>query len=322
MYRDNMSNHENERQHGQEGEQPSQDVTDQAILVKGKEVATALADAEEEPMSPELTADRLRDLSTLETTIQADFGVLLERLNTDLDFALAPRPEGNHVTIIGPTESDVLKSLTPDQLAELQRINSAISHGEGVTAMGIGIIDKTRVSDLRKGDQDKVALFVAFDIPALQEFRRSIGLPPKDFHVTLGFMGGDIHFKVTGMREDQKKPGKMVEITEPISKKADPALAHYELPAMTFGALSGKEKQKAPEKPSKETAPPKEKEATLITPQALGELNQFLSGLRIPNAREVFGILKSLKPDQDVRTALVGKVEEAVVDKIVIKIQE
>ena len=279
----------------------------------------AAAAAMKKDGAPELTAERLQDLATIETEVHADFGPVLAQINSDLGLALASRPDGYHVTIVGPTEKDTIKNLAPEQLRELQRISDTIQ--SEVTVKGIGIIGKNRVPNLRKADQDKVTCFVAFDIPALNAFRTSVGLPPKDFHVTLGFVGGDIHFQVTGEREDGKKRGKMVEITAPIAKKADPALAKYELPTMTFGALSGKEKQKAQEKPAPERLPV-EKKPTLISPQMFGEVSKFLKGLDLANSNEIFGILKAAEPNQDLRVLLEGKVDAAVVDQIAAKVEE
>ena len=80
---------------------------------------------------------------------------------------------------------------------------------------------------------------MAFDIPALNDFRSSVGLPKKDFHITLGFEGGDIHMAIDG--KDEKGKNKM----SLISKKADPKYDKYleEMPEIKFSSLGGQEKQ-------------------------------------------------------------------------------
>lgn len=218
--------------------------------------------------APELTAERLGNFNNLEITVEGDLSPLLAQINERLGLILASRPEGLHITVVGPTESGVLKTMTAEQLAELQEINRQIQLGEGVTVKGVGLIGKdrpivdregqTRVPKLRAADQTKTACFVAVDIPALNAFRtKLIGsdgkpLPPKDFHFTLGFQntdaaaegGGDIHEEVTG--EVPMKPGspKMKEIRAAIPKRANPEFADLEMPSITFGGLNGTEKEK------------------------------------------------------------------------------
>jgi len=190
-----------------------------------------------------LTPEKLKNLQTLETTIVADFNFVLERINKELGLNLTSRPEGYHITIIGPTESKILADLNPEQIKQLQEINSNIQKGEGININGIGFIDGSKQGGMREIDKTKKACFLAIDAPALQEFRKSLGLPEKDLHVTLGFEGGDIHMEIKGKNEKGK------DILGPIAKKADPAFDRHlpSLPEIKFTTLSGQERQKLKE---------------------------------------------------------------------------
>jgi len=188
----------------------------------------------------QLTPEYLQSLSTIEIEATGNFNEVLSQFNTDNKLNLQPRAEGYHITIIGPTESKLLSALTPDQLENLQRINSDIQHGMGVEVSGIGFIDGSQRENLRAADKPKKALYMALNMPALQEFRQSLGLPRKDFHITLGFENGDIHMHVAG------KDAKGKDTLQPISKTADPKYQKYteQLQGLHFGSLSGKEKDK------------------------------------------------------------------------------
>ncbi|MCX6720015.1 MAG: hypothetical protein NTV36_02815 [Candidatus Staskawiczbacteria bacterium] len=188
----------------------------------------------------QLTPEYLKSLSTLEVEVHGNFEETLNNFNTDRGLNLQSRPEGQHVTIIGPTESKILPTLTPEQIEALQRINDDIQNGIGTEMMGLGFIDGSQREDIRKADKEKKVLYAALNLPALQEFRKSLGLPPKDFHTTLGFEGGDIHMHTAG------KDAKGKDILEPISKTADSTLNGYaeQLQNVQFGGLSGKERDK------------------------------------------------------------------------------
>jgi hypothetical protein len=198
-------------------------------------------DGLEDKETSQLTPEYLKGLSTIEIEVGGKFSEALNKFNADNGLNLEPRPEGQHVTIIGPTESKILSTLSPDQIETLQRINDDIQSGIGVEMQGLGFIDGSQKEGIRKADKEKKVLFMAINLPALQEFRKSIGLPPKDFHVTLGFEGGDIH-----MQESEEKDAKGKPILKPISKTADASLSQYseEIQDVKFGSLSGKEKDK------------------------------------------------------------------------------
>ncbi len=195
--------------------------------------------------SPELTRERLTDMQTLEVEIRADFGPTLETLRRITGADLQARPDGYHLTIIGPTESKILSTLDDTTLANLKKINEQIQNGEGVVVKGVGFIDGASSQyKMREVDKGKKTAFVTLDIPALQEFRSKVGLPPKDFHVTLGFVGGDIHTQV--VRQEPAKPGspKMRDITAPVPKQPDPNLSTVSLPEMEYAGLDGQMKER------------------------------------------------------------------------------
>lgn len=222
---------------------------DRANIDMLKEFARRTKDAavETKPSKQEtsaLTQERLSNMKTLEVILEADMGSVLEEVRKITGEDLRFREGGLHLTIIGPTESKTLNNLDDGLIAELQQINEQIKKGEGVTVTGIGFIDGS--SDqyrMREVDEEKRTSYIALDIPALQEFRSKIGLPKKDFHVTLGFVGGDIHMYVE--RQEPVKPGspKMKNITKPIPKRVDPRLAEIHLPNIHYGGLGGQEKE-------------------------------------------------------------------------------
>lgn len=193
---------------------------------------------------PKLTPERLKQLQTLEVTMEAELGAVLNRINQDLGIKLESRTEGFHITIISPTESKILATLSETQIAELEKISEDVRRGEGIDIKGFGYIDGATTANLREADKVKKTCFLAFDIPALDTFRTSLGLPKKDFHVTVGFEGGDIHMEIRGVDEKGKA------ILVPISKKADPQYDSYTsmLPQLSFSSLGGQEKQQKKEK--------------------------------------------------------------------------
>ncbi len=200
------------------------------------------------PGLTKFTAEWLESRTTIEIEAHLETAPLLARLNADLGTHLEPRPEGTHVTVIGPGESKALENLSIAQLAELTTIIRDIREGKNLTVSGIGYIDGATGPNIRAADVVKKTAFIALDIPPLTNFRAKMGLPPKDFHVTLGYEGGDIHMQVVGYVDVAK--GKKKEVTEPIAKKADPQFEAYTKDLhLSFGEISGKEKEKAAEKP-------------------------------------------------------------------------
>lgn len=56
-----------------------------------------------------LTLERLADMQNLEIEIKTDLGPILEELRSITGEDLQPRPDGFHMTIVGPTENKILK---------------------------------------------------------------------------------------------------------------------------------------------------------------------------------------------------------------------
>lgn len=193
----------------------------------------------------------LRSRSTLELEAHLDASPVLKRLNEKFGTNMQQRPDGFHITAIGPTEYGSIKDFGESDIKELQTISEGIQKGEGITATGVGFIDGATTPGIREADKGKKTSFIALDIPALNAFREKHGLPKKDFHVTLGFEGGDIHMQVVGTEPGPK--GKTKDVLAPISKKADPAFeGMLDSVEVTFGGIDGQEKQKAVEKPKVE----------------------------------------------------------------------
>ncbi|MES3005051.1 MAG: hypothetical protein V4690_02985 [Patescibacteria group bacterium] len=189
--------------------------------------------------SSELTLEKIQQMKSLEVEIKTDLGQTLEELKQQTGINFAPREDGFHLTIIGPAESKVLATLTEEQLAELNEINKQILNGEGITIQGIGVIDGAGEEfKMREVDTVKKTSFVALDIPALQEFRAKIGLPSRYFHITLGFVGGDIHTEVIGQEPLKPNSPKMKDITRPIPKVANEKFSSITLPEIQFGGIS------------------------------------------------------------------------------------
>lgn len=184
------------------------------------------------------TREYLSELSTLSIEVQTDLNLVLNAVNERLGTNMESREGGQHITIISPAESRIFTDLTDEQIDELRDISLSLKNGEGVEIVGVGYIDGASNPNLREVDQQKRVCFVALSIPTLQNFRTSLGLPEKDFHVTLGFENGDIHSEIVGQNEKGKN------IMQPINKIASPDLSDIELPELRFSQLSGKEKQK------------------------------------------------------------------------------
>lgn len=183
--------------------------------------------------SPEWLATRM----TIEAAVELNAQPILDRLNMALGIHLQPRSEHFHMTIIGAGEKDIIPTLTPDQLTLLQQVGDELRRGEGVTMTGIGFIDGATAPNMRDVDKSKKVAFIAVDAPAVNNFRRAIGLQNRDLHVTLGFEGGDIHMMITGQDTSGKKPKAILGF---VPKKADPSFDMYTKDVdLTFGDIDG-----------------------------------------------------------------------------------
>lgn len=162
--------------------------------------------------------ERFRTLEYLELKVEADMQPLIDRINADFGLQLTPRRSGFHLTIVSPPERRVLATTSFGQLKALRQARSDLQQGVDITVRGLGLINAQRRANLRPNDQEKNVLYLAIDSNKIQELRRALGLPPRELHITLGFVGGDIHRELatSGGKKDQ-----------PILKRADTDLESY-----------------------------------------------------------------------------------------------
>lgn len=191
----------------------------------GKETITFAAETAE--------LEHIKSLENVSIEVRTDLSDLLAQVNAKLGTTMTSRASGYHLTVIGLAEKAALQQLTPDQLQRLHDIHQAIQAGHGVTVTGLGYIDGAQNRSGRSADKTKKVAFIALEIPALQAFRQEVGLPAKDFHITLGFEEGDIHYQITTQNEQGQN------ILELIPKKANPELADLTLPKLDWGLLAG-----------------------------------------------------------------------------------
>lgn len=178
----------------------------------------------------------IKTLSTLQSEAEGNFETVLDEINSSLGLNLEPREGTYHITFITPPESGKLKTLSDEDLEELKRIDSLLESGEGINITGIGIIDGAERNDLREKDKENKVCFATVEVPEMQAFRRKIGLPEKDFHITLGFENNDIHMKINGVKENGEPK------LEPIEKKPSIELDIFSknLGPIKVSGLSGK----------------------------------------------------------------------------------
>lgn len=88
-----------------------------------------------------------------------------------------------HVTIVSPAEYDSLSVTLRKRIRDLRRRNVQLD------LVGIGQV----------GDEQNKSYFVVVNSATLDEIRSIIGLPSRDYHVTLGFYIKDVH----GVRKDE-----------------------------------------------------------------------------------------------------------------------
>lgn len=201
---------------------------------------------QDKPKPAELTREKLAHMNTLEVEVAGEFETILESVRVATGANLQPRGDGFHLTIIGPAEKEVLRTLDDAAILELALINNELRRGTGLFLRGIGYIDgASSPYTLREVDRTKKTAFLAVDIPRLQAFRQRVGLPPKDFHITLGFEGGDIHVHIVGQEPIKPNSPKMKDVTALIPKQADPRLNEITLPEVRFGGLTGETKESA-----------------------------------------------------------------------------
>jgi hypothetical protein len=82
----------------------------------------------------------------------------------------------HHITIISPGEFGKLES------QGIKITNADLPVG-APKLMGLGMATK----------KENMAYYIIVDFPEGNIFRESLGLPPKDFHITLAYKGNDVH---------------------------------------------------------------------------------------------------------------------------------
>lgn len=85
-----------------------------------------------------------------------------------------------HLTVIDPKE---LRKLH-DGLGKVSQ-NSYWIPTEDLVVLGIG--------EAQDAERCRRAFYLVVEWPSGQKFRAKFGLGPKDFHITLGFVNGDVH---------------------------------------------------------------------------------------------------------------------------------
>ncbi len=154
----------------------------------------------------------------VEIKVGDDFSPLLQDINTRFGTILVPRKEGYHITVITPKERGWLRTMSQNKLDELHRLYKESRENNGIEITGVGYIDGMTRQDILEKDASKKTAYIALSIPKLAEFRKNMGLTPKDFHITIGMEGDDIHDHVASIKSDGAK------VIDVIPKKADPSL--------------------------------------------------------------------------------------------------
>ncbi len=187
-----------------------------------------------------LTKESLANLNHLEVKINTDLKPILDAMNAELGLHMQPRPEGFHVTIIGPTEIGVFKTITDEQLEKLNALSESIARGEAAKVVGMGMVDGSK-DPVPSKDNDKKSCYIALDPTAINECRAILGLKPRYPHITLGFENGDIHMQLTGEKDAK---GKDVLAFYPKSGNAAFDKFLPLIPKLDFGHIGGPEKPK------------------------------------------------------------------------------
>ncbi|OGH64894.1 MAG: hypothetical protein A2821_00250 [Candidatus Magasanikbacteria bacterium RIFCSPHIGHO2_01_FULL_41_23] len=178
-------------------------------------------------------------MKSIEITVNTDLTPTLETMQAKMSLPFKSRGKF-HVTIIEQQEKGILSRLTDEQIEQLNRLSSQLQSGQSpVKVNGVGYIDGSQPG-MVKADKDKKVCFVAIEIPEATAFRECLGLERKDFHITLGFINNDIHYKKIGERPLPDKPlsPKRLEVKTPIEKQPDPSLTSITVPTIEFGGFN------------------------------------------------------------------------------------
>lgn len=95
------------------------------------------------------------------------------------------RGRAHHVTIVGPWEMESV----PEQYSNIEKLLEFIHtkvKNTHMTALGVGKREK-------QAEQKRVTYFAPVVWPAAQKARSALGLEEAQFHITLGFLGTDVH---------------------------------------------------------------------------------------------------------------------------------
>lgn len=99
----------------------------------------------------------------------------------------------HHITLVGPKDISKMPSMfKKNQEICLQEAHEALS-GTQFRILGVGRV-KTLLSKHGSSEENE-AYYAVVDWPEAQSFRRKMGLPKCDLHITLGFRVKDIHDK-------------------------------------------------------------------------------------------------------------------------------
>ncbi len=242
----------------------------------------------------------LKKVKNLEVGIEKqNLALILAEMNERLGLVgeekMKSREGGYHLTIIDPSESGFLDIMTAKQFEKLKQISNNIADGKGVEVKGIGMIDGESSSEVRESDKNKKVCFVVIESDELNDFRESlperidskgkkVKLTKKDLHITLGFVGGDIHN--SNMKNEETK--KYIPIRKSKDERFDDVAKMIKL---EFGGIDGDKKE---EKKS-ETPVKVEKKVMAISGQEMGLIMKNFHELGIDNSKrgEFTAILKS-----------------------------
>jgi hypothetical protein len=157
----------------------------------------------------EASFEGLKEVKNLEVEIEKqNLDLVLAEMNEYLGLKdeekMKPRENGFHLTIIDPSESGFLEVMSKEQFENLKSISNNIREGKGIVVKGIGMIDGETSDQVRESDKSKKVCFAVIGSEELNSFRENMPervdskgktkkLEKKDLHITLGFVGGDIH---------------------------------------------------------------------------------------------------------------------------------
>lgn len=267
----------------------------------------------------EATFEDLHKVKNLEVGIEKQNLALIlaeinVRLGLDGEEKMKSREGGYHLTIIDPSESGFLEIMTAEQFEELKRISNNIANGKGIEIKGVGMIDGENSNEVRESDKNKKVCFVVIESRELNDFRESlperidskgkkVKLEKKDLHITLGFVGGDIHN--SNIKNEETK--KYIPIRKLKDEKFDDLAKMIKL---EFGGIEGDKK----EEKKLETPVKVEKKEMAISGQELGMIMKNFGKLGLDNKEKgkFIGILKS----RGVAGLSEAKYEENIIEKV------